>query len=304
MVKVLLDFPWQLDEVLNPYSDALAVIRDFDRFIAVLRFDPVPFISQEDERRFWENVPRSCGGRFAPVFRLLARLVCEHLDGPSALPANGPNDLPDYWRKSLRIALGDLLGWRNPQLVVSESRRPEWHPIDHEAHLRLEDLPDQEVTRVLIAIGSYEDDDGHGFVDDYEAHKYAAADFDPWNVRHCHPQRQNGDLDERCLLPKHPSLRGIDLSRVDEQLRLLRSENWPRDGVCWFLPPSTWNFDPRTLKSEWRKGVFDEREKNGRRGPLDYKGRVWSWHSEEGHWDVQLDNGQHFKVNWRGEVQT
>jgi hypothetical protein len=305
MVKVLLDFPWPLDEVLNPYSDALVVLRDFDNFLAVLEFNPVPFISPEDERRFWENPPRAGGSRFAPVFRLLQRLGCGNLDGPTAAPANGPNDLPDAWRKSLRIELGDLRDWRNPQLVVAESRRAEWHSStnDHEVHLRLEDLPDQDVSRVLIAIESYNGEDRQDFVSNYEAHKYAAADFDPWNVRHCHPPRQDGNLDERCLLPRHPSLRGIDLNRIDDQLRVLRSENWPKDGVCWFLPPNSWKFDPGTMKSEWRKGAFEEREKNGRRGPLDYKGRVWYWHPEEGHWDVQLDNWGHFKVNSRGQAR-
>lgn len=307
MVKILLDFPWRIDSVLDPGPDPdpRKAIRDYEQFRARIQLKPVAFIVAQEEGFFWERLgQRKPHGSW---MRDVLRFIAHHRTGRDAgahraILVNGPNDLQDFWQRSLREEMGDLNNWRTPQIIVCSERWSKWRKcvLDDEVEIALEGRPaDDTQKRVVVFVGSYEQNSAHKYEEDYRAHKYAVADVDPWDVRHCNQPNADGLLDSRCRLPRPSNLNSIAIPDLDEVLRSLRSESWPHEGKYWFIPPASWNH--LKDKDKWRKGSFEEKTApNGRKGPIDYKNQIWSWH-QEGHWDVQLKDGKHVKVKSNGD---
>jgi hypothetical protein len=48
MTRLLLDFPWQLDSVLDRDSDAYFAFHDFERLCETKRLKTVPFVAEGD----------------------------------------------------------------------------------------------------------------------------------------------------------------------------------------------------------------------------------------------------------------
>jgi hypothetical protein len=190
--------------------------------------------------------------------------------------------------------LTDGEDWRNPQIVVSQRRRPQWIGVD-EVNVYLdacEGYPESPpLPRVIAVIESYGD------------HRFALSDFDPWNQERFHPPPPLAQ-ERRCLLPRPPviniraSLRELDHS-VNEA-RLL-GQRWENSGKYYFIPPAGWQAQG-ICKADWRSKVFTSGWLNGRRGPVDYRGRVWRWAGQHGqHWDLQLVGGDHMNINQNGD---
>src|SRR6185437_13774986 len=60
MARVLLDFPWQLQSVLSPYSEGYSVLHDFERLCEEERLQRVRFISEDE---YCQVLERPVGAR-------------------------------------------------------------------------------------------------------------------------------------------------------------------------------------------------------------------------------------------------
>jgi hypothetical protein len=306
MVSILLDFPGTIHSLLDRDRRSRSIIRDYEFFRSSTRLNPVQFIDPEEARLFYQQLAERgpYGGWIGEVLRFVAHhRRNEPAGGHRATVVNGPQDLGGPWRRALREEMGNLENWRTPQLIVCAQRSAEWRNCvhDHEVDIVFDDRPqDRPYKRVVVFITSPNEVTGHNYELEYMAHKYAWADLDPWDVRHCNAPRPGGLLDERCRLPRSSALHARRPWELDEELKKLRSQSWPSEGKFWFIPPEAWSHQQDRI--EWRKGAFEEQTApNRRKGPIDYKGQIWAWHSEEGHWDVQLKGGGHMKVKPNGD---
>lgn len=301
-----MDCPWPIDTVLDRYSPLFQAIVEYQSFMRETSIEGrVPFITTVEMEAFYSrlNQDRPRGSWIAQVMQFINQhVITQDFGQYHATLANGPHDLGSSWRKALREEMGDLVNWRTPQILVCANRSGQWGPVvrDHEVRINLEDRPNRDPeNRVVVFIHSYKSYESHKHRSDYSEHKYALADIDPWDVRHCNRTATDGLPDPRCRLPRPSGLIEIALQDLGEKLESLRSEPWPQNGKYWFLPPGLWNY--ATNKMEWRKGAFAEETLNGRKGPLDYKGQVWSWDYTEGHWDVELPDGGYFRITQNGD---
>jgi hypothetical protein len=309
MIKLLLDFPWRINEALDADPRPLEVITDFLNLLTHVPQEPVRFVYPQEQALFWQELPGRRGGGIEVVLRFLNHVETLVDQGPNrAVPVNGPNDIRPTWQVALRDEMGDLTNWRTPQIIVCAERYPEWENCvrNDEALIALEDQPDGHVKRVVIKMQSYPARQAHAFIQDFQNHKYALADLDPWDVRHIHYPDGEGNHYQRCRLPRPQYLERITLDELDEQLNRLRSQGWPDRGRYWYLPPAGWHAAEVMTKDEWRSGAFPKQatlnpRREHKRGPVDYSGdRVWLWDPYEGHWDVQLPDGTHKRINHEG----
>lgn len=310
MIKLLLDFQWRIDEALDPDPRPLQVIRDFLNFLAHLHLEPVRFVYQQEQGLFWQKLTMRRGGGIGVVLRFLNYVEAQGNGGPNrAIPVNGPHDLRHTWQVALRDEMGDLCNWRTPQIIICSERLSGWEQCvhDYEALIALEDRPcEGPRKRVVVIMHSYDQKQASQYREDYRAHKYTLADIDPWDVRHIYYPTGDGDHYAECKLPRPRCLERIPLNEVDQQLNQLRSRSWPYQGKYWYLPPQQWQAVAAVTKEEWRKGIFPEKatlnpKRAHQRGPVDYSDeRVWLWDRHEGHWDVQLADGTHKKINHEG----
>jgi hypothetical protein len=206
--------------------------------------------------------------------------------GGLATPLHGPNDIPESWKQGLHDALGNLDDWRNPQIIAFQTRKASW-PHGDEVQIRIADNARTE--RRVFAI-----------LEKYEQHRYAASDFDPWDLERCHgPANQNRLKDFPCRLPKHPELEGLPLEKLESRIEELRTHGWRFriNGLdrYYFFPREGWKVS-EIKKQDWREGCKtfprDSASRNKGSGPVDYWNRVWIWDRQKHtHWDVQFPTG-------------
>jgi hypothetical protein len=282
-VKALLDFPWDLTDILDPYSEALDTVRLFDKLVRTYALEPVSFVDQNAEAEFRQQVTdrSSKGNIFAAAERFLNHCRCDALGPHRADPEPCPNPLPIMWRRALRDSMHDLADWRCPQIVVSQTRFPSWTTSAGEIRLRCDDQPTHVHYRVLVGVD----------VESYRNHDFALSDVNPWDLRRRHPPQGGGHWNHPSFLPRPPALEGSRLSDLGSRLTDARRAGWRLSGRRYFIPADLWTVDDVT-KAAWRAGnIFPAATLNGRTGPVDYLGNVWAWDDAERHWDVQLHGG-------------
>jgi hypothetical protein len=289
-VKALLDFPWELTDVLETYSKASETLRRFSVLVSTQALEPAPFVDYVAEASLWESVnERGCGGNvYRSVAQFLRHCRCQTLGALQASPEPCPNPLPTRWKQALRDSMNDLADWRVPQIVVSSSRLKSWTTQEGQVAIRCEDRPEELHSRVLVGIDSYVD------------HQFALSDVDPWDLRRRYPAEGGGHVDHPCRLPKPPMLNGALLRDLDSKLEEARGIGWRSAGRRYFIPPTNWHATD-VDQTAWRSGhLFLQGSLNDRNGPLDYLGNVWHWHSEERHWDVQLAADGYVRISHTG----
>jgi hypothetical protein len=281
MRSLLLDFPWDLRAAVEDPTVG-AFLLEFDGLYKREGLRPAPFLDPE-ECNTLPIMTRTAGNHgYEPLHRLLQKCLREVGGEISATPQPEPAGLKVGWKRALRDEMGDFSDWRCPQVIASESRRNAWRPAirDEEVQITCEDTgPEKVHTRVIAFIGSYAE------------HKYARADHDPWDLRHCHPPASPAGPQHPCQLPRPQIINRVPLVELASVLASLRSESWPHAGRYCYIPPASWAPESVNDKVDWRKGAFPTAEANGRRGPRDYKGQVWAWDNQERHWDVQIGKG-------------
>jgi hypothetical protein len=312
MVKLILDFPWSIDEALEADPRPLQAIEDFLNFfsqLAHLGLEPVRFIYQQEQEVFWPLLATRRSGAHAIILRFLNHVAVQAAGGPyRAIPTPGPNDLRPTWQVALRDEMADLNNWRTPQIIVCAERWAQWERFVHdsEAAIALEDRPGDGVHhRVVVVMQSYDHKQAYQYYEDYRGHKHALADLDPWDLRRIHPSMADRRVDHPCRLAKPPELEGLPLYKLNSEIDVARGRGWQRHDRFYYIPPGHWRLTQVQGKAEWRAGVFPtDRAANGRGpGPIDYLGQVWDWDENERHWDVQLRNGTYKRITHEGVWQ-
>jgi len=214
--------------------------------------------------------------------------------------ARHPADLSELWRKILTIngSTDDPPAWRSPMLLIPDIRRPEW-PDGQEIKFETPNDNGNTKTRNLIKIELLSD------------HKYFCSDIDPWRLGCIGEPKPDGPVGlriETCRrLPRPPQLYiSLPLGQLVNKLQLIPDWDCSDEDEYFYLPHPNW--DP-TIKDKpsWRDRVFKTRRVQhgkirGATGYLDRGGRIWVWHENENHWDVQIDGGiRHIKVCYTGK---
>lgn len=299
MTRLLLDYPWPLDQALNPGSGGCKVLLEFEKLVRRKRLTPLPFIEQNDFESAKHQLGK--GPVAAQILRFSNHLIRNGENITRAIPNPEPTPaLTDCWRRALRDELTHLENWRSPQIIFPEIRRSVW-PTTDEIEIKCEDRTDS-VSRVLASLEAY------------ELHPYAISDLDPWDVR-CtavsgkHP----------CYLP-NPLMPGKDpmqndcyrvpIAQLLDELIEARRRGWDADGKYCYIPPANWR--PEAISQmAWRQGRAFPRTLcpvRKQKGYSDFEGRIWLWHKGRGahigedHWDVQFGGKEYFSVNHTGDL--
>lgn len=286
MIRVLLDHPWPIDSSLQPES-TLKRFNDWIRAHPLV--NPVPFIERDEYDALVQRAPRTSGNA-RMIFTILPSYLRPSSGGALATPLRCPNDIPDSWKQALREALVNVADWRSPQIVAFQERKGAWPDRDKiEIMLGEEVLPEP---RVFAILG------------EYEQHRYALSDFDPWDLQRCHGAANPNRLNNfPCRLPKHPELDGLPLDRLEQRVRELRRNGWRFriNGLdrYYFFPRDDWrvaDIDEENWRDACKTFPRDSAAQNKGSGPVDYWNRVWVWDRQKHtHWDVQFPTGDRSK---------
>src|SRR5258708_37914296 len=118
MTKLLLDFPWQLDSVFDPNSDASYALHNFKKLCDNEKLQAVKFVAKNDYIALLHHARRRT---FRAALQMLGSYVRDAAATIRAMPVGGPNDLPEQWKFGLadELQLGD---WRTPQILIHRNR--------------------------------------------------------------------------------------------------------------------------------------------------------------------------------------
>ncbi len=302
MTKVLLDYPWPVEACLDPDPAPSETIRRFLFLLQKTGLGPVRFLDPEEIAQMSYHLGERHGrGRFALLNQFLHHCQTETDDECLATPRGGPGGLKESWRRALARELRDPDAWRNPQIVVPESRRAAWPPAD-------------EVAIDCDACDGHPASGPHNRVvavlERYDQHPCASADLDPWDLRLDDLPTPGARLHDPCCLPKLPMLERVPVENLDTVLSEARRLGWKHAGRYFFVPPADCQLREVTMHV-WRvrRAFRRSRTIDGHTGPVDFEGRIWEWHHEDRHWDVQLDPDQrleptamrHLRVSYTGQ---
>jgi hypothetical protein len=290
MLRLLLDHPWPIGEVLDESSDAFEVLLEFSRLLARLALPPVPFLDEQQCAASLAQMPARHPAAVA-VWRLSDALIHHGGSKATATPRPRPPRLSDCWRRALRDELRRAPDWRSPQIIVPQSRNAAW-TRSPEVTIELNDKDSASVAQVLVRLNAYDD------------HHHALADMDPWRqfewLRKPEPGAHNK---HPCRLPRPPILEGVPPWELSAALNEARRLGWQEGQNYYFIPPVSWRPE-RVTKDQWRAGsIFQTAatkiKGTKRNGPVDYAGRIWSWHARDREWDVQLNPG-YYNIKYNG----
>lgn len=293
MTKLLLDFPWQLDSVFDPNSNASYALHNFRKLCERENIQSVKFVSVAEYIALLDHARRRA---FRPALQALGNYVRDEAATIRAVPIAGPNDLHDQWKYGLadELALGE---WRTPQVIIHNSRSNAWKDSivgttnKTEAVFRREES--QELYERVIAV-----------LEEYDPHLFAKSDRVPWDLRRRKPAAPGAaqHLRHPCCLPIPPKLSRVPFNGFIPELREIRS--WEIDGKYYFLPREDWL--PNGInKKEWRHGrtfPHDTCPHCGKQFPIDRKRQVWCWDETHRHWDVQLVGGGYWSISHDGRL--
>ena len=279
MATLLLDHPWPFEQALNRNS-ALKRFNDWIRQNP--DFDPVPFLDRAEYDKVLEQMHRTSYDAF--IARFAFDYVKDESEGPVCTIAQGPDDLPVAWMRSLAaaVARGD---WRIPQIIALEERRNRW-PNTAEVETKIGEGTNERVLAIL---------------EHYEDHRFAIPDFDPWDLR----KYDRDPLDGRnpCRLPKPPDIDISSTTALRDTVEKARRAGWRTTASYYYIPPQTWV--PETIsKAQWRNGrAFPQQQGPGFKGPrvIDYDYRTWVWDHTETQWDVQ-EGRSFYRISEKGTL--
>ena len=294
MRTLLPDHPWALVQMWDTSSAAFDFLLRLKRLADEKKATIAPFIENADydnaSTMIFRTSPRTSG--YARFLSYAAALIRTEAGNQVAIPHPCPNDLTPFWHRALRDTMANLNDWRNPQIIVKQSRHALWNNAA-EVAIQCSDDPNQHHSRLVVVF------------ERYDAHDFADSDFDPWDLeRRSHlTGHEPPHLRFPRRLPKPPNLPDKSIDGIEELLREARSmcTRWELEGKNYFIPPDSWSINTAD-REQWRQhGAFREGTMNGRRGPIDCKGRVWAWDPQHRHWDRQSDGGNYRRISHTGE---
>ncbi len=300
VTRLLLDFPWDLDAILQDDAAPSFALQQFVDLIRRTGLAPVPFIEQGEEAALWQKIEQFHAGAdaWAALMPFLHECRREAAGTCEAKPAEPePSCLRPSWKCALRDELVDRRSWRNPQIIVTKDRHPDWRRQE-EVDLYCLKCGDQEASgphRRVVAV-----------LEDYDAHRFASADLDPWDLRRLYPPKPDAARQHLCRLPKPPMRQPVGLDLLYDEI-VLACRNGCRlsGGRYFYIPDPGWRLDDID-SHEWREGRAFPRRKSPERdqmGYLDYEDHIWVWDRHEQHWDVQWGGKNNYiTVNQEGKI--
>ena len=306
MLKLLVD-PWLVDINLeDTLSDRYERLHAIEKLFDLARDVPinwVKFLCMESIRNFQENFinyQRPDGRTVHSLMNLL---------GPFYPPEENPTfqcqmpipDLPEGWKRALcHCAVSDEApAWRYPIVMVPDVRNAQWPPENQ----IIFDVGESTRFRNLVSVERYKD------------HIYFQPDIDPWRLNAY--GEPNGDVRGSDAqrptwkrLPRPPELpENLSLDQLRDALQGIINSTNGGGTELYFVPcPIGWN-PTEHQRDPWRNcTVFSQAQvqkgpRAGRRGYLDREDRIWIWDYAEGHWDVQIENGdRHDVVSHTGRI--
>jgi hypothetical protein len=294
MTRLLLDFPAsQLELALDPGSGPSAVLLAFDQLCLKERLSPVPFIGEEQ----YDELLRLPGkiSRRSPL-QAIAKYVRKSAGSTRAMPIAGPNDLEEQWEFALHEEL-ILEEWRNPQIIIRESREDAWEDSMVGQHRRTEAVFRSEDSRKeyrrVVAI-----------LESYNAHLYARSDRAPWDLQRIRLPEPGAPKHQQhpCALPIPPALEKVEFQNIRSAAERIR--NWEIGGKYYFLPGDDWQ--PNDIEeAPWRGGRTFRHARCphcGKEWPIDRKKQIWCWDKTHRHWDVQLIGPEYWSISHDGTL--
>ncbi len=118
MVRLLLDFPWSFEVILDPDPGPLELAQAFIIFCREVGLKPAPFVDHEEVALFMQKLNVAPGklvrrGTWvSDAMRFLDLAGCGELGTFRAHPIDGPGDLRSKWERALRDQIGDGSNWR------------------------------------------------------------------------------------------------------------------------------------------------------------------------------------------------
>lgn len=309
MISILLD-PWLVQFSSNDsYDDMNAKMGSlkcvFDELQKRYPLQIVPFMNPEEAAEFWSEFPKckfvADKSRIVMYINSLS-MTHEPPVGPAKITDRPCPNLSGSWLKVLAVTgnTDTPPSWRSPMVLLSNVQKSNWPEVDeinytHEGSNR---------RRNLVPIERYRD------------HKFFITDIDPldpWRLDCVGlPISQDGSREQkRCTwkrLPCPPSLaRTRTLPELMERLR--GRFTFTTTDTNFFYVPSSEEWNPLNIsKQDWRDGQsfptgsVSRGPRKGESGPLDRGDRIWVWHDQECHWDVQFNEGAtHINVSHTGK---
>lgn len=299
LTPILLDpllFSFAPDELLGILEDleprlleVTDILRDYP--VHLTRFLNSNYVESISDWRIYQ------GRNGRAVASLIANL--ELKQEPVAAPARiEPHvDVGETWLAVLAETSRDTAApfWRNP-IIFCSNMRGNLLPDGHELRYTVSDGPR---VRNLVRIGNQVE------------HPFFERDLDPWRLRTVGPPApDHASLENRRntwkRLPRPSGLsQNLTLRQVIAKLRTEIDPSITDKYFC-FVPREDW--DPLSIeKPHWRNdNVFRKKRvqygpRRGESGYLDRGGRIWVWHDEKIHWDVQINEGAtHINVSHTG----
>lgn len=289
------DLPQKIDEYNEIYIEIIDLIAKYPVILA--RFLNASFV--EAITQDWRIYQGRNGGDIARLIINLEVFEDPKLQAAIIDTASVP-ELNEYWCKVLSDIGSNCSPphWRNPMIFVANFEERTW-PTVNELVYSSGGLTRQ---RILVQLESK------------QQHPYFEQDMDPWRLQTSVPPASQEDSREnkRSTWKRLPRPRELSceltLLEIKEKLRS-RFKFSKTDPLIFYIPPQSW--DPFSAsREEWRDGksfpqkiVQDARSpRRGMSGHLDRDGRIWVWHDEESHWDVQFEDGaSHINVSYTGK---
>lgn len=293
MTKLLLDFPWRLDSVFDPNSDAAYALRDFTRLCEKDKLEAVSFVAEAD---YFALFDRSRSNVFRPALQILGNYVRDADTAVRAAPVAGPDDLPDQWKFGLADELS-IDEWRTPQIIAYGSRRDAWQrsligTVNKTEAIFEREGDGQRYSRVFVILGVY------------DRHLYARSDRVPWDLQRRRLPEPGAPKHQQhpCALPIPPALEKVEFENLKSAAEQIH--NWEIGGKYYFLPGDGWQ--PNDIdEAPWRAGHTFPHARCphcGKEWPIDRKKQIWCWDKTHRHWDVQLIGTEYWSISHDGTL--
>jgi hypothetical protein len=286
------DLPQVLDELEPMFLEIIKIVKNYP--VNLARFLEATFV--ESIRNDWRTYQGRNGRELVQLISSMEVLEEPGQHSATIITADVPM-LNVYWRRVLSDIGSNCSAplWRSPMILVANLGARRWPNVNELEYVSR----DVNRRRNLVQLGLQ------------HCHPYFERDMDPWRLQTSAPPvdqaasyHEKRDSWKRLPRPKELS-KDLHLPELVDRLRG-RFNYTKADSYFYYVPP---HWDPISIPWQaWRDGKsFPEKtvlykRRRGMEGYLDRGGRIWVWHDEKSHWDVQFDDGDsHINVSYTGK---
>lgn len=290
------NLPLIISDLEPIFLEIIEIVRKYP--VDLARFLDATFV--EGIRNDWRVYQGRSGRKLVQLIENIEIIQEPALDAAIIRTTSTP-ELNEFWRRVLSDIGSTCTGlhWRSPMMLVANHMERRWPNVKELEY----DSRDASRQRNLVQIGLQ------------HLHPYFERDLDPWRLQTSAPpvdqaasHHEKRDTWKRLPRPKELSK---DLPLQDLVDKLCGRFSYTKADTYFYYVPSLDDWDPFTItRQAWRDGKsFPQKHvdsvrspRRGMYGHLDRGGRIWVWHEDECHWDVQFDDGDsHINVSHTGK---